>query len=108
MIIPNREPVDLAIEAEGLLEYYGVLAEEKHIRLECAGSGIVWGDRLMIRRAISNLLSNAVRHTPNGGRVTVRMDDSGQRVAKLVVENTGDTIPAEHMGRLFDLSLIHI
>ena len=102
LIIPNREPVDLAVEAEGLLEYYGVLAEEKHIRLECSGSGIVWGDRLMIRRAISNLLSNAVRHAPDGGRVTVRMDDSDQRVARLVVENTGDTIPAEHMGRLFD------
>jgi two-component system heavy metal sensor histidine kinase CusS len=102
LIIPNREPVDLALEVEGLLEYYGVLAEEKQITLGCTGSGVVWGDRLMIRRAISNLLSNAVRHTPDGGRVTVRMDDSDQRVAKLVVENTGDTIPAEHMGRLFD------
>jgi two-component system heavy metal sensor histidine kinase CusS len=102
LIIPNRESVDLALEVEGLLEYYGVLAEEKQITLGCTGSGIVWGDRLMIRRAISNLLSNAVRHTPDGGRVTVRMDDSDQRMAKLVVENTGDTIPAEHMGRLFD------
>jgi two-component system heavy metal sensor histidine kinase CusS len=102
LIIPNREPVDLALEVDGLLEYYGVLAEEKQITLGCTGSGVVWGDRLMIRRAISNLLSNAVRHTPDGGRVTVRMDDSDQRVAKLVVENTGDTIPAEHMGRLFD------
>ena len=102
LIIPNRESVDLALEVEGLLEYYGVLAEEKQITLGCTGSGIVWGDRLMIRRAISNLLSNAVRHTPDGGRVTVRMDDSDQRVVKLVVENIGDTIPAEHMGRLFD------
>ncbi len=102
LIIPNREPVDLALEVEGLLEYYGVLAEEKHIELGRSGNGVVWGDRLMLRRAISNLLSNAVRHTPHGGSVTVRIDDSDQRVAKLVVENTGDTIPAEHMERLFD------
>jgi two-component system heavy metal sensor histidine kinase CusS len=102
LIVPNREPVDLAVEAEGLLEYYGVLADEKHIELGCLGSGVVWGDRLMIRRAISNLISNAVRHTPHGGRVAVRIDDSDRKVAKLVVENTGDTIPAEHMERLFD------
>jgi len=102
LTIPNREPVDLAVEVEGLLEYYGVLADEKHVELGFVGSGLVWGDRLMIRRAISNLLSNAVRHAPHGGRVAVRIDDSDQRVAKLVVENTGDTIPAEHMERLFD------
>jgi two-component system heavy metal sensor histidine kinase CusS len=102
LIIPNRESVDLALEVEGLLEYYGVLADEKHVELGYVGSGVVWGDRLMIRRAISNLLSNAVRHAPHGGRVAVRIDDSDQRVAKLVVENTGDTIPAEHMERLFD------
>jgi two-component system heavy metal sensor histidine kinase CusS len=102
LTIPNREPVDLSVEVEGLLEYYGVLADEKRIELGCVGSGVVWGDRLMIRRAISNLLSNAVRHAPHGGRVAVRIDDSDQRVAKLVVENTGDTIPAEHMERLFD------
>lgn len=102
LIIPNREPVDLAVEAEGLLEYYGVLADEKHIELGCVGSGVVRGDRLMIRRAISNLVSNAVRHTPHGGRITVRIDDSDQRGVKLVVENTGDTIPEEHMERLFD------
>lgn len=102
LTIPNREAVNLAVEVEGLLEYHGVLAEEKHIELGCVGSGVVWGDRLMIRRAISNLLSNAVRHTPDGGSVTVRIDDSDQRVVKLLVENTGDTIPAEHMERLFD------
>lgn len=102
LTIPNREPVDLAVEAEGLLEYYGLLADEKHIELGCIGSGTVWGDRLMIRRAISNLVSNAVRHTPHGGRITVRIDDSDQGVVKLVVENTGDTIPEEHMERLFD------
>ena len=56
----------------------------------------------MLRRAISNLLSNAVRHTPKGGRVTVRIEEAAGSVVKLSVENTGETIPAEHLPRLFD------
>ena len=57
---------------------------------------------IALRQCESYTLSNAIRHTPNDGSVTVRIDGGDQKVAKLVVENTGDTIPAEHMGRLFD------
>lgn len=56
----------------------------------------------MLRRAISNLLSNALRHTPAGGRIVVRVDDTGDSVVKLSVENAGETIPLEHLPRLFD------
>lgn len=100
-IIPQREQVDLAEEARGVIDYYGVLAEEKGIALSCSGSGTVSGDRLMLRRAINNLLSNAIRHTPKGGQVTIDLQNSGTAV-KLSVQNTGESIPAEHLPRLFD------
>ena len=101
LIVPHPEHIDLAAEVRSLFEFYEALAEEKGIDLTCAGNGTVSGDRLMLRRAISNLLSNAVRHTPTGGRIAVRVADTGTAVV-LAVENTGETIAAEHLPRLFD------
>ncbi len=101
-IIPNQEPIDLVEEIGDLLEYYGVLAEEKAIALLLSGSGRIVGDRLMLRRAVSNLLSNALRHTPNGGVVTVRINETDGGMTHIAVENTGSEIPAEHLPRLFD------
>lgn len=100
-LIPHQEQLELAAEVAELLEFYGVLAEEKEIRLSVVGQATVSGDRLMLRRAISNLLSNALRHTPVGGTVTVRIERQGDTV-QLAVENTGPGIPAEHLPRLFD------
>jgi two-component system heavy metal sensor histidine kinase CusS len=56
----------------------------------------------MIRRAISNLLSNAINHTPRGGCVNVRVEHGGKGCVGLSVENPGDGIAVEHLPRLFD------
>ena len=101
-IIPNREPIDLTEEIGDLLEYYNVLAEEKSITLALSGKGQVIGDRLMLRRAVSNLLSNALRHTPNGGMVTVRIVEAENGKMHIAVKNSGTEIPSEHLPRLFD------
>lgn len=101
-LIPHPEPLELADEVAELLEFYGVLAEEKEIHLSVIGHGTVSGDRLMLRRAISNLLSNALRYTPAGGAVTVRIETQNDEAVKLTVENTGPSIAAEHLPRLFD------
>ena len=66
------------------------------------GSGTVDGERLMIRRAISNLLSNAINHTPRGGCVNVRIERAEGGGVRLAVENPGDGIAAEHLPRVFD------
>ena len=101
LIIPNREPVDLAAEIADLFTYYEALAEDNGVSLAAQGAGIVTGDRLMLRRALSNLLSNAIRHTPRGGAVTVDIhaDDGFVSVA---VENPGEPILPEHLLRIFD------
>src|SRR5690606_39959456 len=52
-----------------LFAFYDALADERHVGLSLSGEGIVDGDRLMMRRALSNLLSNAMRHTPPGGEI---------------------------------------
>lgn len=102
LIVPNREKIDLAAEIASLAEFYEALVEEKGIHLTSSGSGVVFGDRLMLRRAVGNLLSNAVRHTPEKGKITVRVDNSADSVVVLSVENIGETIAPEHLSRLFD------
>ena len=102
LMIPHREVVDLAKEIASLFDYYEALAEEKQVTMTCLGNGRVQGDRLMLRRAVSNLLSNALRHTPMGGQVVVRIHAAPSGELCLEVENPGPQIESEHLPRLFD------
>jgi two-component system heavy metal sensor histidine kinase CusS len=93
--------IDLESMLEKLLEYYRLLGDERGIDLEFSGSGHMYGDEQMLRRAVSNLLSNALRYTPRGQtiRVTLRHSDAGTRLS---VANPGGTIDSEHLERVFD------
>ena len=102
LIVPSRETVDLASEVRGLFGFYEAFAEEQRVSLVLDGAGMVRGDRLMLRRALSNLLSNAIRHTPRDGTVKVGIDASRPGELQLSVENPGEDIEPEHLPRLFD------
>ena len=56
----------------------------------------------MLRRALSNLLSNALRHAPAEASVLILLDSSSEGRALLSVQNPGPEIPAEHLPRIFD------
>lgn len=102
LLVPDSQPVELADEVRELFAFYDALAEEHGVGLSLSGEAVVHGDKLMIRRALSNLLSNAIRHTPASGTVRVTIagsDDAGVRVG---VENPGPAIDAAHLPRLFD------
>lgn len=96
-----QEPVQLDKEATKVAELFDFSAEEKSLCISVEGHGQVTGDRLMIQRAISNLLSNAIRHTPEGGRIDVQVLDDGDAVT-LQVQNPGAGIAAEHLPHLFE------
>lgn len=102
LIVPNRTAVDLATETRQLFEFYEALADAQGVHLERVGEARVPGDPLMLRRALSNLLSNAIRHTPRGGAVRVLIEDAPPGEVCLSVENQGEDILAEHLPRLFD------
>ena len=101
LLIPKREPLALADEVQALLEFFALLAEDAQISLVHEGNAHTAGDRGMLRRALSNLLDNALRFTPAGGEVRVTMVETAQAVT-LTVENSGEGIPAEVLPRLFD------
>ena len=102
LIIPNFEVVNLRGEVDSLLEFYEVLAEERSIDITVQGNGRVSGDRLMLRRAVGNLISNAVRHSNDGSAVDIEISSSHQGSTVLTVGNHGETIGNEHLARLFD------
>ena len=99
--LPHGEAIALEHEVQALFDFYDAVAEEKAVRLRSTGSARIVGDRLMVRRAISNLLSNALRYCPAHSAVEVALTQTGQAVT-LCVSNAGDAIDASHLPRLFD------
>ncbi len=101
LMATNSEPVELDQEVRGLFDFYEALAEENAVCLELSGHCTIQGDRLMLRRALSNLLSNALRYTPPGGSIQVTLTQT-TACAELTVDNSGEIIPAQHLPRLFE------
>ena len=99
--LPSYEPLKLHEEIAELFDFYDALAEEKGVRLQLMGEATIRGDRLMVRRALSNLISNAMRYTPASGSITVSIARSEDDIL-VADENDGPEIPAEHLPHLFD------
>jgi two-component system heavy metal sensor histidine kinase CusS len=99
--LPHPEVISLDQEAQALFEFYDAVADEKRIRLSLTGHAVIMGDRLMVRRAIGNLLSNALRHSPADAEVAVIIERRDGCTA-LCLTNSGPTISPEVLPRLFD------
>jgi two-component system heavy metal sensor histidine kinase CusS len=85
-------------EVDALLEYYAPLAEDSDVQMLREGEAVVHGDRHMLRRALSNLLDNAMRFTPAGGQIKVTLGPG----PKINVANSGLAIDPAALPRLFD------
>jgi heavy metal sensor kinase len=104
----DTPPVHLAPLALGalihdLLAELKILFDERRITLSFESQPVpnVHGDAQWIKQAVMNLLDNALRYTPSGGTVTVRLETAGQWVA-VIVEDTGHGIEPEHLPHLFE------
>lgn len=102
---PDLVPLDAAEIGRNAVERLEAQAERAGIRLELAfpdGLPRVRGDRRMLEGALVNLIHNAVKFTPSGGRVTVGACAAPGEQVTLWVEDTGIGIPEEHLPRLFE------
>jgi heavy metal sensor kinase len=99
----SSDVVDLSRLAGEVAEQLDVLADEKHqsIKVECEASPTWTGDRLVLRQALLNLVDNAIKYSPDGAQITIRVAEISHE-AILEVKDTGPGIPEELQSRIFD------
>lgn len=95
------QPLPLADEMARVAEYFEGPAEERNLQISVSGGGIVLADPILLRRALGNLLANAVHYANGGSLITLSAQTTAQEVT-ITVENHGPTIAPEHLERLFD------
>jgi heavy metal sensor kinase len=102
--ILTRERVDLCELAEEVTMQLVVLAEEKQqsLTVEAGSPSRCIGDRMVLRQALLNLVDNAIKYSPDGGRIVVKVSTSGEGMAVLDVSDTGPGIPSDLRPRVFD------
>jgi two-component system heavy metal sensor histidine kinase CusS len=92
---------DARKELEAVREFYEALASEQGIAVTCEGNAHLEGDPMLFRRAVSNLLGNALRHTARGS-VRLAVSSLPNQPVEVTVSDTGCGIAAEHLPRVFD------
>ena len=97
----NRQTVDLHELVEQLCEYFEGTAQESAMALLNEASGTLTADPQLLRRALANLIANALRYGAADNTVTIssRLQDDACEIS---VHNTGPAIAAEHLPRLFE------
>lgn len=103
MLSPQRVRTDINAELSRLAEYFRNAAEERGISITCSTPERIEADvdRVLFERAVSNLITNAIRHTSRGGTVTLSGETSVDRVVVKVID-TGEGVPPEARSRIFD------
>jgi signal transduction histidine kinase len=103
---PRPEPIRIADVAGDIFGRVAASAKAKGVVLETkveAGAETILADRTALEQILLNLVENAIRHTGEGGRITVRtMRDVDGDGVLLAVNDTGSGIPPEHLPRIFE------
>lgn len=97
----QRAVLDTEQELHRIADYFEGLSAEAGVTIQVDAAAMVYADRDLFRRAVNNLLSNALRYTPAGHTIYLRARDTSQGV-EVAVENPGRGIPPEHLDKLFD------
>lgn len=97
----TTERLDIATELARIADYFEGPASEADISFDIVATGVVFADAQLLRRAVSNLVANAVRYTPRGGAIAMVATQRADGVV-ISVTNPGPGIEAEHLPRLFD------
>lgn len=98
-----RDPVDLTALAQSIVNQLENVGEAKGLEVVCDAPGPVWvtGDDGWIERLVLNLLDNAIKFTPSGGRVTLSVRERAG-MAELIMRDTGIGVAAADLPRIFE------
>lgn len=100
----HRESLDTAAVVDDALAAHAATAASRGVALDQNGSAgmLVDADPVRLQQILGNLLANALRHTPAGGRITVSAERGDARTVRFTVADTGPGFPAEQLPGLFD------
>lgn len=96
--------IDLHKLCEEVLDQFEEKAEKKKIKLQLVGDHaklLAYADWQRITQVVTNLVSNAINYTPEGGEVTVRFETTKKNITTFITD-TGEGIPAQHLSRIFE------
>lgn len=102
-LLLNLGPVDFAAVVQDAVDIARPSAQAKSLELELVIDGPIgalYGDAARLQQVVNNLLTNAIKFTPQGGRVAVRLERIGER-ARLTIADTGIGIRPEVLPHLF-------
>jgi two-component system heavy metal sensor histidine kinase CusS len=97
--------IDLCSELQAVRDFYEAQSDAQGIliMLRCDGNVIIEADPQLVRRAVSNLVANAVVHTPSGGKIQLAAkEDKENNVAEITVRDNGCGISGEILPHIFD------
>ncbi|QOY94943.1 heavy metal sensor histidine kinase [Massilia sp. UMI-21] len=100
-LVLARRQVQALDELERVANFFEGMAEERGLRLACSGAGQFPADPSLLRRALANLVSNALRHADPGSVVTLHAQPR-EGTVELSVHNRGTAIAPEHLAHLFE------
>jgi two-component system heavy metal sensor histidine kinase CusS len=100
-VLLHTEMLDVATELAMIAEYFEGPASEANVSFQITANGGVLADSQLLRRAVSNLVANAIRYTPGHGVIALGATQGPDGVT-ISVTNPGVGIEADHLPRLFD------
>ena len=109
-MILKKKTIDLNLLARKTAQLFGSAAEIKDIQFQLNGHSILYEemkpvlaelDPEQIQKVLSNLISNAIKFCPEGGRININIQD-GENFVKLIFSNTGEDIPEERLQQIFN------
>ncbi|MCG9712510.1 heavy metal sensor histidine kinase [Shewanella insulae] len=101
LIEPKKQEIALNMEADKIIDYMSLLADEKNVSIIREGCAALIADRGMVQRALGNLIGNAVRHAEPGSEILIGIEQMPQATS-IKVNNLGTPIPKQHINHLFD------
>jgi two-component system heavy metal sensor histidine kinase CusS len=98
----ERVRLDAYREIEAVREFFDALTESRGVKVITQGRGDIDANPLLFRRAMTNLLSNALRHTPKGGQIVLSVEGADSDAVLVQVTDSGCGIRPEHLPRICD------